>query len=95
MRAAPGSAPLFFNPRNLPGRLVRADFEIWSQLCQTGFYWYAHAHWEDDSYLLPPGGPTVYHRGYPDAPEPPGEAQDEPEDEAADEAEEQYPVPEA
>jgi len=60
-----GKAPLFFNTRNLPGKRILADETLFYELYNTGKYWYAHAHWEDDSYLLSPDKTVIYHQGYP------------------------------
>ncbi len=63
--AVPGRTPLFFDRRNLPGRFVRDDGTLWGALYTTGWYWYAHAHWEDDSILVRPDGRVILHRGHP------------------------------
>ena len=34
--AAPGAAPLFFSRRNLPGRCILADREVWNRLFTEG-----------------------------------------------------------
>lgn len=64
--AGEGEAPLFFNTRNLPGRLVLADPEVFNRLYTAGGLWTAHAHWEDDSFLMRPDGKVILHRGHPD-----------------------------
>jgi len=64
--AEPGQAPLFFNTRNLPGKRVLADMGVFQELQLRGGLWYAHAHWEDDSFLQHPDGTVILHQGHPD-----------------------------
>jgi hypothetical protein len=44
---------------------VRDDGTLWGALYTTGWYWYAHAHWEDDSILVRPDRRVILHRGHP------------------------------
>lgn len=65
--AEPGKAPLFFRTANLPGRKIPIDQEAFGEALRRGGCWYAHVHWDDDSYLNRPDGTLILHQGHPDA----------------------------
>lgn len=62
------SPPLFFDTRNLPGRRILADAATYAALYQAGGLYHAHAHRDDDSFLLRPDGTVILHRGHPRGP---------------------------
>ena len=63
-------APYFFGPGGWPWPKRRAQTEAerarWMAQYQSGVFYTAHAHWDDDSWLRTPCGRTIVHDEHPD-----------------------------
>lgn len=69
--AIPEMAAHFFDPtKTLPGTWETAqsgdDLDAWRESKDSGEFYFAHIHWEDDSWLNCPDGRVIHHAGYKD-----------------------------
>ncbi|WP_299410110.1 hypothetical protein [Acaryochloris sp. IP29b_bin.148] len=60
--------PYFMTPEPLPGDLIQAEdndeFELFFKLRDSGNYYTAHTHCDDDSVLIKPNETKIFHQGY-------------------------------